>query len=91
MKEAVGTIPASLIYEMVEDQPIYYKGYKQFLNPKGQKIRLRHFLILDDDRSLLQLPGAYAPYLVLTEYRAGFDEACLEKAMGIVEGWKAKT
>lgn len=37
MKEVVGTIPASLIYEMVEDQPIYYKGYKQFLNPKGQK------------------------------------------------------
>lgn len=37
MQEAVGTIPASLIYEMVEDQPIYYKGYKQFLNPKGQK------------------------------------------------------
>ena len=37
MKEAVGTIPESLIYEMVESQPIYYKGYKQFLNPKGQK------------------------------------------------------
>jgi transposase len=37
MKEAVGTIPASLIYEMVEDQPVYYKGYKQFLNPKSQE------------------------------------------------------
>lgn len=59
----------------------------QYIEQQG----LRHFLILDDDRSLLQLPGAYAPYLVLTEYRTGFDEACLEKAMGIVEGWKAKT
>lgn len=59
----------------------------QYVEQQG----LRHFLILDDDRSLLQLPATYAPYLVLTEYRAGFDEACLEKAMGIVEGWKDET
>lgn len=51
---------------------------------------LRHFLIVDDDRSLLQLPGDYAGYLVLTEYRSGFDSESLEKALKIVESWEAE-
>lgn len=49
---------------------------------------LRHFLIIDDDRSLQQFPEAYARQLILTEYRSGFDTACLEKAIKIVEGWE---
>ena len=35
MKDAVQNIPESLIYEMVEGKPIYYKGYKEYL--KGTK------------------------------------------------------
>lgn len=35
MKSAVQKIPESLIYEMVQGKPIYYKGYKDYL--KGEK------------------------------------------------------
>jgi len=35
MKNIVQDIPANLIYEMVGDKPIYYRGYKEYLN--GQK------------------------------------------------------
>ena len=31
MKKAVENIPKSLIYEMVDGKPIYYKGYREFL------------------------------------------------------------
>lgn len=35
MKSAAQKIPESLIYEMVQGKPIYYKGYKDYL--KGEK------------------------------------------------------
>ena len=35
MKSAAKKIPESLIYEMVQGKPIYYKGYKDYL--KGEK------------------------------------------------------
>jgi len=35
MKNAIQHIPESLIYEMVDGNPIYYRGYKAFL--KGEK------------------------------------------------------
>ena len=35
MNNAVQNIPERLIYEMVADKPIYYKGYKEYL--KGEK------------------------------------------------------
>ena len=35
MNSAVQEIPKSLIYEMVQGKPIYYKGYKDYL--KGEK------------------------------------------------------
>ena len=35
MSSAVQEIPKSLIYEMVQGKPIYYKGYKDYL--KGEK------------------------------------------------------
>ncbi|MEM6377354.1 MAG: Uma2 family endonuclease, partial [Bacteroidota bacterium] len=31
MESSAKTIPASLIYEMVNGQPIYYRGYRAFL------------------------------------------------------------
>lgn len=55
----------------------------QYIEQQG----LRHYLILDDERSLLKLPNAYACHLVLTEYRTGFDAASLEKALGIIGEW----
>lgn len=35
MKGSLQTIPEHLIYEMVNEQPIYYRGYRDFL--KGEK------------------------------------------------------
>lgn len=32
MQNAVQNIPENLIYEMVDGVPIYYKGYKDYLN-----------------------------------------------------------
>ncbi|WP_421948873.1 HAD domain-containing protein [Phaeodactylibacter xiamenensis] len=83
-------IKNKVIGKIPEPGEQYLSRAEEIVQYVGQQ-GLRHFLILDDDRSLLQLPTAYAPYLVLTEYRAGFDEACLEKAIGIVEGWENKT
>lgn len=34
--EAVQTIPKILIYEMVDDKPIYYKNYRDYLDGKKQ-------------------------------------------------------
>ena len=36
MKNAVQNIPESLIYEMAEGKPVYYKGYKDYLNGTKQ-------------------------------------------------------
>ncbi len=36
MKSAVQKIPQNLIYEMVNGEPIYYKGYKDYLAGKKQ-------------------------------------------------------
>ncbi len=36
MKNAVQNIPENLIYEMVGGNPIYYKGYKEYLKGKKQ-------------------------------------------------------
>ncbi|MCO6489032.1 MAG: Uma2 family endonuclease [Phaeodactylibacter sp.] len=36
MESAVKTIPEALIYEMVDGQPIYYKGYKDYLSGDKQ-------------------------------------------------------
>ena len=36
MESAVQEIPKSLIYEMVQGKPIYYKGYKDYLKGKKQ-------------------------------------------------------
>jgi len=36
MKSIAQSIPKSLIYEVVDGQPIYYKGYKDYLNGEKQ-------------------------------------------------------
>jgi len=36
MKSIAQHVPESLIYEIVDGQPIYYKGYKDFLNGEKQ-------------------------------------------------------
>ncbi len=36
MKNTVQNIPENLIYEMVKGKPIYYRGYKEYLNGKKQ-------------------------------------------------------
>lgn len=36
METTVQSIPESLIYEMVDGTPIYYKGYKEYLNGTKQ-------------------------------------------------------
>ena len=35
-KTRIQTIPKELIYEMVDGKPIYYKGYKEYLNNSKQ-------------------------------------------------------
>ena len=36
MKSAVQNIPENLIYEMVDGKPIYYKGYREYLEGAKQ-------------------------------------------------------
>lgn len=36
MKSAIQEIPKRLIYEMIDGQPIYYRGYKDYLNGNKQ-------------------------------------------------------
>lgn len=58
----------------------------QYIEQQG----LYYFFIFDDDCLLLKFLKVYVFYLILIEYWAGFDEVCLEKVIGIVEGWKDK-
>lgn len=36
MSNALQNIPRKLVYEMVDDKPIYYRGYKEYLNGTKQ-------------------------------------------------------
>ena len=49
---------------------------------------VKHFLIIDDDQSLLQLPEKHKQGLILTRYRDGFDKACLSEAIAKVKAWE---
>jgi hypothetical protein len=44
----------------------------------------RQFIIIDDDKSVLTMDEMFLPYVVLTEYRRGFDAANLELAQNIL-------
>lgn len=44
----------------------------------------RQFIIIDDDKSVLTMGEMFLPYVVLTEYRCGFDAANLELAQNIL-------
>lgn len=44
MSTAVQKIPDILIYEMVKGQPIYYKGYQDYLNGTKQIAELMTLL-----------------------------------------------
>ena len=52
-----------------------------------QNEKVKNFLILDDDVSLLNLSEEHAEKLVLTKYRDGFNEKCLKKAYSIINNW----
>ena len=41
MKSAIRKIPKNLIYEMVDNKPIFYKGYKNVLKGKQQIVELK--------------------------------------------------
>jgi hypothetical protein len=47
---------------------------------------LKHFLILDDDKTLHELSARYSNRLVLTEYHKGFDVQKLEEAVKKLRG-----
>ena len=49
--------------------------------------KVKKFLIIDDDKSLLQLPKRYQEGLILTNYREGFNEDCLKAAITAIEAW----
>ncbi|NBC06453.1 MAG: hypothetical protein GVY26_04595 [Bacteroidetes bacterium] len=55
------------------------------------KHRVKNFLIIDDDKSLLQLSERYQKGLILTNYREGFNAACLKAAMAKIEAWQNGT
>lgn len=64
MSTAVQHIPQQLIYEMVEGKPIYYRGYKDYLNGKKQieelmgSSLLQSFLVTKISFLLQQLLGS---------------------------------
>lgn len=76
MASAVQDIPKSLIYEMVDGNPIYYKGYKEYLNGK---------LEIEDlmESSLLQ-SAIITGLLVLLHPKFGDKYYLLSNELGIL-------
>ncbi len=69
------TIPKSLIYEIVDDSPIYYKGYKDYFNGKKQPEELTG--------------SSYLPSLIITQLvyilmsKLGKDYKILTNELGL--------
>lgn len=79
-------IKGKLIDKVPEPEGIYTSREKE-ISKYIEDNKVKDFLIIDDDKSLLDLSDRYINGLILTEYREGFNEECLEKAMSIVETW----
>jgi len=84
MKSAIQKIPESLIYEMVGDKPIYYKGYKDYLKGKKQIEEL--------------MGSSYLQSLIITKLvfllmsKLGEDYTVLTNEVGLQfkdKGWRA--
>lgn len=76
MSTTVQNIPKSLIYEMVDGQPIYYKGYKEYLKGNAQIEELM-------GSSLLQ-SAIITQLLVLLHQRFGDKYFFLSNELGIL-------
>lgn len=75
------------IVDKVPDPEDTHLSRRLELNQYIEKQHLTNFIIIDDDISLLDLAKEYADKLVLTKYREGFNEECLQKATSIINKW----
>ncbi len=70
--------------------PVYAEGMKR--NHEAQRFvrenNLEHFLLIDDNRVLRQLPRTMKNRLVQTDFARGFDEEKLEEARRLLANLK---
>lgn len=76
------------LIDKIPDPGETYLSRAQEISQYIDKHRVNNFLIIDDDKSLLQLPEGYQKGVILTNYRDGFNEDCLKAAMAKIEAWQ---